>query len=181
MEDIIKYQMQVCWVLTLWSSNMVSPRDEQSKSSETTRKSPVFNKTHESRKSLITARKRDREKNGIQKQIMVLRRRRCTTAFDENGGEANSVLGRQADRPLCADLSLVVDGLCAGEQRLESIQGGGARSDMQQYVSVQEYTQWQGREAGTNKTTRASQQWACAGMHENVGNAPWHDTVRERT
>ena len=77
----------------------------------------------ESRKTLITAKKSDREKNGIQKQIMVLRRRRCTTAFDENGGEANSVLGGQADRPLCADLSCVGDGLCAGEQRLEGIQG----------------------------------------------------------
>ena len=35
----------------------------------------------------------------------------------------------------------------------------GAHSGMQQYVSVQECTQQQGREAGTNKTTRASQQW----------------------
>ena len=51
-----------------------------------------------------------------------LPRRRCTTAFDENGGEANSVLERQVDRPLCADLSWVVDGLCAVEERLESIQ-----------------------------------------------------------
>ena len=54
---------------------------------------------------------------------MVLRRRRCTTVFDENSGEANSVLRGQADRPLCADLSCVGDGLCAGEQTLESIQG----------------------------------------------------------
>ena len=35
----------------------------------------------------------------------------------------------------------------------------GALSGMQQYVSVQECSQQQGREAGTNKTTRASQQW----------------------
>ena len=54
---------------------------------------------------------------------MVLRRRRCTAACNENGGEVNFVLGGQADRPLCADLSWVGDGLCAGEQRLESIQG----------------------------------------------------------
>ena len=74
-----------------------------------------------SRKSLITARKSDKEQNGIQRQIMVLRRRRCTAALDENGGEVNFVLGGQADRPLCADLSWVRDGLCAGEQRLENI------------------------------------------------------------
>jgi hypothetical protein len=44
MEDIMKYEIQVCWVLTLstLSLNMVSPRDEQSKPSETTRKSPVL-------------------------------------------------------------------------------------------------------------------------------------------
>ena len=54
---------------------------------------------------------------------MVLRRRRCTAAFNESSGEVNFVLGGQADRPLCADLSWVGDGLCAGEQRLESIQG----------------------------------------------------------
>ena len=45
-------------------------------------------------------------------------------ACDESGGEVNFVLGGgQADRPLCADLSWVGDGLCAGEQRLGSIQG----------------------------------------------------------
>ena len=30
--------------MTLWNSSMVSPRDERRRSSETTRKSPVFNK-----------------------------------------------------------------------------------------------------------------------------------------
>ena len=113
----------------------------------------------ESRKTLITAKKSDREKNGIQKQIMVLRRRRCTTAFDENGGEATSVLGRQADRPLCADLSLVVDGLCAGEKRLESIQGlwrafghAAIRKRAGMHATARARSRYK-------QTTRASRQW----------------------
>ena len=81
--------------------------------------------------------------------------------FNGNCGEANSVLNWQADcqGPLRADLSWVVDGLCAGEQRLESIQGlwrafGHAavrkRSGMHATARVS---------SRYKKTTRASRQW----------------------
>ena len=108
--------------------------------------------------------------------------RRRSDVFVSQGGDARQHLTRAVAKQTQYSVSRQIIhyartcrgqwmGCARGNKHLRAYKDCGARSNMQQYVSVQECTQQQEREACTKKPSEQFGSGACAGTHKNVGNA----------